>query len=79
MGLIWSLVIGACAGFLGSKIFKGASSGLLWNLIIGIVGGFLGGFLFGLVGIGGSSLIWQLISATVGSIVLLWIVSKLRK
>ena len=55
MGLIWSLVIGACAGFLGSKIFKGASSGLLWNLIIGILGGFLGGFVFGLVGLGGGT------------------------
>ncbi len=79
MEFIWFLLIGACAGFLGSKIFKGASSGLLWNLILGIVGASLGGFLFGLIGLGGSGLIWQLISATVGSIILLWIVSKIRK
>lgn len=79
LGLLLSLAIGALAGFLGSKLFDGAGKGLLMNLLIGIAGGFLGGFLFGLIGVGGSSIIWQLISATVGAIVLLWIISKLKK
>ncbi|MCB9017165.1 MAG: GlsB/YeaQ/YmgE family stress response membrane protein [Paludibacteraceae bacterium] len=78
-GIILSIIIGCAAGFLGSKIFKGASSGLPWNLIIGIVGGFIGGFLFGLIGIGDGSLIWELISATIGAVILLWIASKLHK
>ena len=47
MGLLLSVLIGALAGFLGSKIFSGAGNGLLLNLFIGIVGGFLGGWLFG--------------------------------
>ncbi len=58
MGLIWSIIIGALAGFLGSKIFSGAGKGLLLNLIIGIVGGFIGGWIFGLLGIGGGSMLW---------------------
>lgn len=66
LGLLLSVLIGALAG-------------LLLNLIIGIVGGFLGGWLFGLIGIGGTSILWQLISATVGSIVLLWIISLIKK
>lgn len=45
MDLIYSILIGLVAGFLGSKIFKGSGSGLLWNIIIGIVGGALGGWL----------------------------------
>ncbi|MBO7125826.1 MAG: GlsB/YeaQ/YmgE family stress response membrane protein [Bacteroidales bacterium] len=79
LGLILSILIGALAGFLGSKIFSGAGKGLLLNLIIGIVGGFLGGWVFGHLGIGGSSILWQLISATVGSILLLWIISLIKK
>ena len=79
LGLILSILIGALAGFLGSKIFSGAGKGLLLNLLIGIVGGFLGGWLFGHLGIGGGGLLWQLISATVGSILLLWIISLIKK
>ena len=52
---------------------------LLLNLIIGIVGGFIGGWIFGLLGIGGGSMLWQLVSATVGAIVLLWIISLIKK
>ncbi|MBQ3677523.1 MAG: GlsB/YeaQ/YmgE family stress response membrane protein [Bacteroidales bacterium] len=79
LGLLLSLAIGALAGFIGSKIFSGAGKGLLINLLIGIVGGFLGGWLFGLIGIGGGGLLWQLISATVGAIALLWIISLIKK
>lgn len=57
MGLILSLLIGALAGFLGSKIFSGAGKGLLLNLIIGIVGSMLGSWLFSLVGVGGNGLV----------------------
>ncbi|MBR4690649.1 MAG: GlsB/YeaQ/YmgE family stress response membrane protein [Bacteroidales bacterium] len=74
LGLLLSLAIGALAGFLGSKIFSGAGKGLLLNLLIGIVGGFIGGWLFG-----GGGLLWQLISATVGAIALLWIISLIKK
>ena len=79
LGLLLSLAIGALAGFIGSKIFSGAGKGLLINLLIGIVGGFLGGWWFGLIGIGGGGLLWQLISATVGAIALLWIISLIKK
>jgi uncharacterized membrane protein YeaQ/YmgE (transglycosylase-associated protein family) len=32
-----------------------------------------------LLGIGGGSMLWQLVSATVGAIVLLWIISLIKK
>jgi len=79
MGLLYSLLIGLAAGYLGSRIFggkrKGKGKGLLLYLVIGIVGGFLGGWVFGFLGIGGGGLLWQLVSATTGAIILLWIVS----
>ena len=78
MGIILSLVIGLVAGYLGSLIFKGKGKGLFLNLIIGLAGGFLGGWVFGFLGIGGGGLLWQLVTATVGAIILLWIVSLIR-
>lgn len=78
MGLLLSVLIGLLAGYLGSMIFKGKGKGFLLNLIVGVVGGFIGGALFGWLGIGGGGLIWQLVSATVGAIILLWVVSLIR-
>ncbi|PRZ01420.1 GlsB/YeaQ/YmgE family stress response membrane protein [Marinilabilia salmonicolor] len=79
MGLILSIVIGILAGYLGSIIFKGSGLGLIWNLIVGLIGGVIGGALFEFLGFHGQGIIWQLIAATVGAIILLWIVSLLRR
>ena len=80
--LCW-LLVGLAAGYLGSLIFKGKrkgkGKGLLLYLVIGLVGGLVGGWVFGLLGVGGGGLLWQLISATAGAIILLWIVSLIRK
>ena len=79
MGLIFSLIIGALAGFIGSKLFQGSSNGLLVNLIVGIVGGLIGGWLIGgVLGLGGGNIIGQLVEAVIGSIILLWLISKLK-
>jgi uncharacterized membrane protein YeaQ/YmgE (transglycosylase-associated protein family) len=79
MGLILSIVIGILAGYLGSLIFKGSGLGLIWNLIVGLIGGVIGGAVFEFLGFHGQGIIWQLIAATVGAIILLWIVSLLRR
>ena len=47
MGILWTLIIGAIAGWLGSQIFKGGSLGLIGNIVVGIVGGFIGYWLLG--------------------------------
>ncbi|MBQ1969885.1 MAG: GlsB/YeaQ/YmgE family stress response membrane protein [Paludibacteraceae bacterium] len=79
MDLIYSILIGLVAGFLGSKIFKGSGSGLIMNIVIGVVGGALGGWLAGMLGIGDGGRLWQLIIATGGAVLLLWIVSLIKK
>ncbi len=71
---LWYVLIGLAAGWLGSLIVKGTGSGLLLNLVIGVIGSVLGGWLLRLMGIGGHGLVWTLLSATVGAIVLLLIV-----
>lgn len=72
---LWYILIGLAAGYIGSLIVKGTGSGLLINLVIGVIGSVLGGWLFGVMGLGSTSLLGSLITATVGAIVLLLIVS----
>lgn len=78
MNILCFLAIGALAGFLGSKLFSGDSKGLLVNMIVGIIGGFIGGFVFDVLGFTTDSIIGQIITATIGSILFLWILSKLK-
>lgn len=81
MEILIYLLIGAAAGFLGSKLFSGASNGLLINLVIGIVGGLIGGWLLGglLDGLIPIPYVGQILTATLGSILLLWILSLIKK
>jgi uncharacterized membrane protein YeaQ/YmgE (transglycosylase-associated protein family) len=79
LDLIYFLLIGLAAGWLAGKIMKGHSFGLLGNLIVGVIGAFLGGFLFRLLGLLTIGLLGSLVSATVGAIVLLFILQKFGK
>ncbi len=81
MELVISLLIGAAAGYLGSRLFSGASNGLLLNLLIGILGGVIGGWLFGgfFEGLLGIPYLGQIITATLGAVILLWILSLIKK
>jgi len=79
MHLLWFLIIGAIAGWLAGKITRGHGFGLLMNLIVGVVGAVLGGLLFGLVGMEAVGTIGELFSATVGAVLLLFILRKLKQ
>jgi uncharacterized membrane protein YeaQ/YmgE (transglycosylase-associated protein family) len=79
MGLLIFLVIGAVAGWLAGTIMKGGGFGLLGNILVGIVGAILGGFLFGLLGLVAYGLIGSIVTATVGAVVLLYLVRLIKK
>ena len=80
MDFLYFILIGAAAGWLGGKFMKGTGFGLLGNIVVGIIGGFLGGFLFGVFGLSSDgSMIGSLVTATVGAIVLLYIVKLVKK
>ena len=76
--LIAFLIIGGLAGWLASS-FMNNSQGLLMTLIVGIIGADVGGFLGNLVGISASGLVGSIIMATIGAVVLLWVIGKLKK
>ncbi len=78
MNLLIFLAIGAVAGWLAGTIMKGGGSGLLGNIIIGVIGAVLGGVLFGLLGIKAAGLIGEIVTATVGALLLLFIIGKVK-
>ena len=74
MGIISWIILGAIAGFLGSKIVNKSGQGILMDIVLGIVGAIVGGLIFsafGATGVTGLN-IWSLIVAVVGSVVVLW-------
>jgi len=77
--LIIFLCIGAVAGWIAGSVMKGKGYGIIGNMVIGIIGAVLGGFLFGLLGISAGGIIGSLITATVGAIVLIYLVRLLKK
>ena len=70
--LLIFLGIGLVAGWLASFVLGGG--GLVRNLIVGVIGAFVGGWLLSLAGISlpvGNALVSQIITATLGAIVVL--------
>jgi uncharacterized membrane protein YeaQ/YmgE (transglycosylase-associated protein family) len=79
MWLLWTIIIGILAGFIAGKIVKGHGMGTLMDLLVGIVGSVLGGWIFTLLGLAAYGLIGQLVTATVGAVLLLLIVRAIKK
>lgn len=79
MEFIWFILIGAVAGWLGAQIFKGSGLGLLGNIIVGVLGGVIGGWLAGKLGITSGGILGSLLVATCGAVILLFIVSLIKK
>jgi uncharacterized membrane protein YeaQ/YmgE (transglycosylase-associated protein family) len=79
MRFIWFLLIGLCAGWLAGQFMKGRGFGLGDNLIIGVIGAVVGGFIFGLLGFRTTGLLGELITATVGAVVLLAVLQYATK
>jgi uncharacterized membrane protein YeaQ/YmgE (transglycosylase-associated protein family) len=73
-GWIVTILVGIIAGFLAGKIMKGSGYGVLMDLVLGLVGGVIGGFIAGALGLGAGGLIWSIVIATLGAVLLVWIV-----
>ena len=78
MEFLWFALIGLAAGWLAGQLTKGQGFGLVGDLIVGVIGALLGGFLFGLAGLMPTSLLGSLITATVGAVLLVVILRRLK-
>ncbi|HET7270276.1 MAG TPA: GlsB/YeaQ/YmgE family stress response membrane protein [Rubrobacter sp.] len=71
VAIIGWIIIGLIAGALAKLIMPGDDpGGIIVTILIGIAGAIIGGFLAGLIGIGGGT-IMTIITATIGAIILL--------
>lgn len=78
--LLIFLGIGLIAGWLASLVLGGG--GLVRNLIVGVIGAFVGGWLLSLANISlpiGNALLSQIITATIGAIVVILIARLIVK
>jgi len=71
MSVIGFLSIGLVAGWLAGRLTKGKGFGLVGNLVLGVVGAIVGGFALRVVGFHAVGLIAELITATLGAVMLL--------
>lgn len=74
MNFLYWIVIGFIAGLLAKAIMPGSAgepSGWILTILLGIVGAVVGGWLGGLLGVGGGGLLWSIVLATIGAIVLI--------
>lgn len=80
VGPIGYVIIGGLAGWAASKIIKGGGFGILANVVIGIIGALIGGFILSFfVNTAGGGWIFTFFTALLGSVILLWLVGKVRR
>lgn len=78
-GIIWWIVVGLIAGWAAGKIMKGGGYGAFADILLGIVGAILGGWVVGLLGLGAGGLIWSILVAILGAVILIWITRFVKK
>ena len=79
VGWIGYIVIGALAGWIAGSLVKGGCSGILTNILTGIAGALIGGFLLSFfVDTAAGGWWFTLFTAVLGSVILLWILGKVR-
>lgn len=78
MGFLIFLLVGAIAGSIANALMDRDGKGLLSSMLLGIVGAFIGGPMLGLLGVSTGGFIGGIVSSTIGAVVLIWIVRKVR-
>jgi uncharacterized membrane protein YeaQ/YmgE (transglycosylase-associated protein family) len=78
--LLILIIVGAVAGWLAGVIVKGFGFGLVGNIVVGIIGALIATWLFPRLGIAiGGGIVSAIISATLGAVILLFVISLVRR
>ena len=76
VGFLTALIVGALAGWVAEK-FTRSDHGLLMNMVMGILGAMTANLIAGLLGVGIYGFLPNLISATIGAILIITIYRSL--
>jgi uncharacterized membrane protein YeaQ/YmgE (transglycosylase-associated protein family) len=80
MELMLFIVIGLAAGWLARHIMKGDRFGVVGDIVVGVIGAVIGGVLFQRSGaFVGNGLAGSLIVATIGAVILLFVLRLIKK
>jgi len=79
VGIIGMIVIGLIAGYVAEKLTE-SGHGLFANLVVGLIGAFVGGIIANVIGLPVRvGFLANLVVATVGAILLLFVWRKIRQ
>jgi uncharacterized membrane protein YeaQ/YmgE (transglycosylase-associated protein family) len=73
--MLWTLIIGAVAGWAAGQLTQGRGFGIVVNVILGVVGAFVGNFILSLIGFMAYGTLGQLIASIIGAVIVLWAAS----
>jgi uncharacterized membrane protein YeaQ/YmgE (transglycosylase-associated protein family) len=80
MGILSAIIIGAIAGWLAGLIVRGTGFGLIGNIVVGIIGALVAGWVLPKIGVVlAAGLLGQILDATVGAVIVLVILSLIRR
>ena len=80
MSIIAALIIGAIAGWLAGLIVRGAGFGLIGNIVVGIIGALVAGWLLPKLNVTlATGTLGAILNATVGAVIVLVILSLVRR
>lgn len=79
VNLILFLGIGLAAGWIASKVIRGQGLGLVGNLVLGVIGAYVGPSVLRFFGISAGGLLGDLLSATIGAMLLIVVVGVLKR
>lgn len=79
MHFLWFLIVGMAAGWLAGKLVKGRGFGLAGDLALGVVGALVGRALFSSLGLPSGGVLGGLIVATIGAVLLLYVVRLIQR
>ena len=80
MEFIWFILIGLVAGWLSGVLVRGGGFGVIGDIVVGVLGALLGGFLFRSLGLfPGGGLLSAILVATIGAVVLIFIVRLIKR
>jgi uncharacterized membrane protein YeaQ/YmgE (transglycosylase-associated protein family) len=80
MSILAALLIGAIAGWLAGLIVRGAGFGLIGNIVVGIIGALVAGWLLPKLNVTlATGTLGSILDATVGAVIVLVILSLIRR
>lgn len=80
MTIIAWLIVGGIAGWLAGLIVKGGGFGIGANIVIGILGAVIAGWVLPQIGVHiGGGFISDVVNAAIGAVILLIVISVLRR